>query len=239
MPDPASVISFVLVLAIVATGSAIQVSIGMGLNLFAVPLLMLIDPSYGPAPILVASLLLSILALWRIPAELVWRELGFSVAGLAVGSLVAALFLAAIDTRDFVRVLGAMIVAAVGLILSGITIAIRPASLVGAGTVAGVMGTIAGIHAPPIALLYSREPVMRLRGALLAFIIAGNLLSIVALWTVGRFGLPEIAVAGVLSPGVILGVLAAPLLARRLDAARTRAAVLAISAISGLALVLR
>ena len=239
MTDPGSWIDFVLILSIVVIGSAIQVAVGMGLNLFAVPLLMLIDPTYGPAPILVASLVLSVLALWRVPAEVDAREIGWASAGLAVGCLIAALVISLIDTRNLVRVLGGLIVVAVAIVLSGRSVSISRTSLLVAGGAAGIMGTIAGIHAPPIALLYSREPPMRLRGALLVFIILGNLASLSALWIVDRFGVSELARASVLLPGVLLGLLVGPFVAQHLDAKRTRWAVLMISAISGLALVLR
>lgn len=237
--DPASIASLVLILAIVAAGSAIQVSVGMGLNLFAVPLLMLVDPTYGPAPVLVASLVLSLLALWRVPADVNWSEMGLSTAGLLVGSVVAAVIIALVDTRSLTRILGALIVVAVAIALSGRSIAIGRRSLLAAGSAAGIMGTIAGIHAPPIALLYSREAPKRLRGALLTFIIAGNVVSLAALAAVGRFGMGELTQSGVLMPGVLAGVSLAPLVASWLDARRTRLAVLLISGISGLALVLR
>jgi uncharacterized membrane protein YfcA len=239
MIEPASLASVLLVLIIVAAGSAIQVAVGMGLNLFAVPLLMLIDPAYGPAPVLVASLVLSVLALWRVPAKVDGRELGLIGAGLLGGGAIAAWVIASIDTASFARVLGALIVVAVVLVLSGRSVAIGAGSLTAAGAAAGFMGTIAGIHAPPIALLYSREPPMRLRGALLTMIIIGNIVSLAALAAVGRFGAREITQAGLLLPGVAVGLATAPIVARSLDAKRTRWAVLAIAGLSGLALVLR
>lgn len=239
MTDPGNLLNLLLVLGIVAVGSAVQVAVGMGLNLFAVPLLVLVDPAYGPAPVLVASFVLSVLALWRVPAKVDPREIGLAAAGLVAGCLIAALVIATIDTRHLARALGGLIVVAVAMVLSGRSVALGTGSLLAGGGVAGFMGTIAGIHAPPIALLYNREPPMRLRGALLTIIIAGNVLSLIALSMVGHFGGREIAQAAVLLPGVLAGVAAAPLVASRLDAGRTRLAVLAISGISGLALVLR
>jgi hypothetical protein len=44
MPDAATMTTILPVLLIVAAGSAGQAAIGMGLNLFAIPMLVLIDP---------------------------------------------------------------------------------------------------------------------------------------------------------------------------------------------------
>lgn len=238
MPDASYWPTILMVTTIVTAGSAAQAAIGVGLNLFAIPLLLLIAPAYAPAPVLVASALLSILALLRVPAEIDRRELGLSLCGLAVGTALAGVIIASVDTRYFVQLLGFIVVLAIGLIVSGLSMQITKRNLLAAGGAAGIMGTIAGMHAPPIALLYQGQQPERVRGALLAFVIVGNLLSIFALWVVNRFGLPELYAAAGLIPGVALGLILAPLLVKHIDKDRIRTAILATSGLSGLVLLL-
>ena len=227
-----------LVTLVVLIGSASQAAIGMGLNLFAIPLLLLINPIYAPGPVLVASFALSFLALWRVPATVDRRELSFALIGLGVGTVIAGIVAALIDSANLARLLGLFVVLGVGLALSGWSLALTRRNLVIAGGGAGLLGTIAGVHAPPIALLYQGLEPARVRGAILTFVGIGNLFSIIALAVVGRFGADQLMATSMLIPGVLLGLLAAPRLARLIDAKTLRLFVLSISALSGLLLII-
>ncbi|MEM8915331.1 MAG: sulfite exporter TauE/SafE family protein, partial [Pseudomonadota bacterium] len=207
-----------LVTLVILIGSAIQAAIGMGLNLFAIPLLLLIDPIYAPGPVLVASFALLSLALWRVPAKVDRTELKFALIGMATGTAVAGLVAALIDSSSLTRLLGAFVVLGVGLALSGWSAALNQRSLIAAGGGAGFLGTIAGVHAPPIALLYQRLEPDRVRGAILTFVGIGNLLSIIALVIVGRFGSDQALATMLLIPGVLSGLWLAPALARLINA---------------------
>ncbi len=226
-----------LVTLVILIGSASQAAIGMGLNLFAIPLLLLINPIYAPGPVLVASFTLSFLALWRVPAKVDRNELTFALAGLAMGTAVAGLVAALIDSSNLTRLLGAFVVLGVGLALSGWSAPLTRSNLVAAGGGAGFLGTIAGVHAPPIALLYQGLEPDRVRGAILTFVGIGNLFSIIALIIVGRFGSDQVLTTVLLIPGVLLGLWLAPSLARLINTHLLRMLVLSISAASGLLLV--
>ena len=233
-----SIFQMVLVTLIILIGSASQAVIGMGLNLFAIPLLMLVNPIYAPGPVLVASMLLSFLALRRVPAKVEWLELKYALAGLLAGTFIAAILVSQMDTSTLVRVLGLLVILAVGLILSGWSAPVSKSNLLVAGSSAGLLGTIAGVHAPPIALLYQGQNPDRMRGAILTFVGIGNGLSIVALYFAGRFGMEQLNSTLVLLPGVLLGLWFAPVLGKLLSPKTIRFLVLSISAISGLALVI-
>jgi hypothetical protein len=51
--------------AIMALGSALQAAVGIGLALFVVPVLALIDPAYIPGPMLLAGTVLAAMTAWR------------------------------------------------------------------------------------------------------------------------------------------------------------------------------
>lgn len=107
-----------------------------------------------------------------------------------------------------------------------------------AGTGAGFLGTIAGPHGPPIVLLYQGLEPDRVRGATLTFIGMGNALSLIALVIIDQFSHEQMTATLVLAPGVLLGLWVAPRLAATINANVLRSIVLAISASSGLFLVL-
>ena len=125
------------------------------------------------------------------------------------------------------------------LTAAGYRIALTRRSIAAASATAGVMGTIAGVHGPPIALLYQRQSPARIRGALLPFFAFANGLSLAALVAIGMFGQRELYASALLLPGLALGFLASPWLIRAMSARMIRGCILAMSAASGLALAIR
>jgi uncharacterized membrane protein YfcA len=223
----------------VAFGAAAQAAIGMGLNLFAVPLLALIDPVYVPGPVLVHSLLISVLASYRLRSHIDWRELGISVGGLVAGTAVAAALLLEVSAEQLPRLFGVLVLAAVAVTAAGVRVRTSLPAILAASATAGAMGTIAGVHGPPIALVYQRESPARIRSALLPFFVFANGLSIVALALVGMFGWLEIRASILLLPGLGAGFWISPWLIRVMSAGAVRTCILTISALSGLALLLK
>jgi uncharacterized protein len=223
----------------VAFGAAAQAAIGMGLNLFAVPLLALINPVYVPGPVLVHSLLISVLASYRLRSHIDRRELSISVGGLLAGTAIAAALLLQVSSEQLPRLFGALVIIAVGITAAGIRVRITPPVILAASVAAGAMGTIVGVHGPPVALVYQREAPARIRSALLPFFVFANGLSILALALVGMFGWPEIHASLSLLPGLGAGFWASSWLIRVMTAGAIRTCILLISALSGLALLLR
>jgi uncharacterized protein len=224
---------------IIAGGAAAQAAIGMGLNLFAVPLLAFIDPVYVPGPVLVHGFLLSCLASFQLRESINVRELGLALIGLIGGTAAAAVLLVWVAPEYLPRLLGFAILVAVALSVAGYQFALTTRTLLAASSASGVMGIIAGAHGPPIALLYQREGPSRIRSVLLPFFAFSNPIALGALFIIGKFGLRELYVSALMLPGLIVGYLASSWLSRLVSARMIRACLLAISAISGAALVLR
>src|SRR5262252_2800633 len=105
------ILESVLANLIIAAGAAAQAAIGMGLNLFAIPLLALIDPVYVPGPVLVHGFLLSCLASLRLRESIDVRELGLALIGLIAGTVAAAMLLACLASEQLPRLLGVFILA--------------------------------------------------------------------------------------------------------------------------------
>lgn len=229
----------VAAILIVAGGAALQGSTGMGMALFAVPLLVLLNPVLVPGPLLCAVTVLSAAVAWRARGAIDRHILGTALFGFAAGSAIGAVLLALLAGFDLSRLFGVLILAAIGLSLAGLHIRTsRPALLLG-GAAAGILGTMVGVQGPPIALVLQHQPPERLRATLCAFFAAGSLVSLATLSASGLFGLRQAGLGLALLPGVPLGLVISLWLARRIDRRRARYCVLAISAFSALALLLR
>jgi uncharacterized protein len=229
----------VLATFIVAVGAMVQGSIGFGLNVVGAPLLVLIDTRFVPGPTLVAALVLTILVGRRERGSVDRTGFWWIFLGRVPGSLAAALLVSALPERGIAFSLSAIVLIAVILSIAGWHVKRTPRNLAVAGSVSGVFSTLSSIGGPPIALLYQDAKGSELRGTLAAVFTIGAIISIALLAVVGRFGLEEIRTSVVLIPGVVAGFVTSRFANRVLDRRSLRAPVLALSAISAVAAVIR
>jgi uncharacterized protein len=231
-------IAIAAVTGIMTVSAILQGAIGFGLGLVAIPFLMYLDLRFVPAPLLVAALTLHMLVLRRDRSGVDRSGLTMLLSGRVLGTIPAAMLLAQLP-------LNGMKILLAGIVIAGSVMAALhsggPATrrvLFKAGVASGFMATAAGLGGPPVALVYQRETGLRLRGTLAAYFIVGTVISLAALALAGRFGAEEIRLSAFLIPGTVLGYAMSHPAAAYLDSGRTRAAVLAVSALSAVSVIL-
>ena len=225
---------------IMVAGSLLQASIGFGIALFVVPLLVLLNPAFVPGPMLFASLFLATVMAFRGSKSVDPRKLGLAGVGLFIGTAAGALGLTIVAADQWPKLFAVLILLAVALSASGIHLRITGRNLVAAAIVSGIMGTISGIHGPPMALLYQREKGNIVRATLAAFFVMAYAIALIALGTIGLFGKRELLMGLTLAPGVVAGYLIARFSTRLLDHGQgLRIAILAVASLSAIALFLR
>jgi uncharacterized membrane protein YfcA len=237
--QPLAPLNIAIAVAIMAIGSALQASVGIGLALLVVPVLALVDQGFIPGPMLLAGVVLALLTAYRERTAIDGPALRSSLVGLAVGTIVGALTLRLVAGPNLDKIFGALVLLAVLLSVSGVKFNATSRSLMLAGGAAGVMGAMVGIHGPPISLVFQNAEPRVARAMLGAFFSMAYLGAVAALAAFGLFGIPELVRAGILLPGVVIGLVVAPRLARHIDAKRLRFIILGIAVASGLTLVLR
>jgi len=225
--------------AVVFAGAALQGSIGFGLGLMAAPLLVLIEPRLVPAPLLLASGVLTVLLTHRERHAIITNDLKWSLGGRLLGTLPALAVLTVVPGDRLGLAFGALVLLGVGLTASGWHLPPTPRVLLGAGALSGFMATVAAIGGPPMALVYQHESGPRIRGTLSAYFVVGATISLAGLAWVGRFGLTEVAFAGALLPAILAGFWVSRHTARRLDRGSLRPAVLIVSAASAVAVIVK
>lgn len=167
--QPLEPLTIAFAIATMAIGSAIQASVGIGLALFVVPLLALVDQSFIPGPMLLAGVLLALMTAYRERAAIDVPALGSSLAGLAIGTVAGAFALRFASGPHLGKTFGALVLLAVLLSVAGCRFTATRRSLMIAGGAAGVMGAMAGIHGPPISLVFQNAEPRVARGMLSAF----------------------------------------------------------------------
>jgi len=229
--------SLALPVAVVFVGGFTQGTVGFGLALVVVPVLGLVNPEWVPGPILLVTLLLSMLIVWREGRQVDRRALLVPMMGQLLGIGVALIVLGWIAPQPLSILTGSIVLLAVAL--SGLGLRVRPTSpsLVVAGTLAGFMGTTASIPGPPLALLHQHVSPAHRRGTLAYFFVVGNSLSLAGLAWTGRLSLNDMGVGLILFPAAVFGYVGAVLLAHRLPASFIRRLVLIFSAIGAVMLI--
>ena len=163
----------------------------------------------------------------------------WAMVGRLVGTVLASAILLVVSADQLVLLIGVFILSAVGMSLSGFRFdPIRPV-LVVAGMLSGLLGTIASVGGPPMALVYQHAAGARIRSTMSGFFLLGTILSLGALWYVGRFGAYEIQLTLVMLPSVLTGFVLSKWTAVYVDRGYVRPAVLSVAAGAGLLVIIR
>lgn len=112
-------------------------------------------------------------------------------------------------------------------------------TLLGAGFVSGITGTVSSIGGPPLALVYQRHATDVLRATLGVYFVLGAAFSIVGLSVTGQLPTGDLLVAVGMAPVVLVGFLLSGPLRRHLDHGSVRIGLLILCASSAAALIVR
>ncbi|NIN71509.1 MAG: TSUP family transporter [Gemmatimonadetes bacterium] len=218
-----------------ALGALVQGSVGIGLSLVAVPLLLLIDPSFVPGPVLCVAIVLTLLLSHRERRSIDFHGVAWVLVGRIPGTLLGAAALVMLAGDVLTVLFGVLVLLAVAF--SSFRVRVEPKRwiLASVGVLSGFMGTTAALGGPPVALLLQNLPGARLRGTLSGIFLVGASVALLALVAVGRFGRHELILALALLPGILLGFGISGFTAPLLDRGYTRTVVLVVA--SGAALV--
>ena len=238
-PEMTGVERMLLETVVMAAGAVVQGAVGFGLNLVAVPLLVLIDPRLVPGPVLVAALVLTILVLRRERRAVDFAGLGWAFAGRLPGTELGVAALLMLPPSSLSLVFAGLVLIAVLMSASGMRLRPTRGTLLIAGALSGFMSTTSAVGGPPMALVYQDAAGPRLRGTLAGYFVAGALISIFALTVAGRFGAAEARASLSLLPGVVIGFALSARAARKLDAGYIRPAVLLLAGVASMTVIVR
>ena len=141
LDQPFGPLAVALPIAIMAIGSAFQASVGIGLALFAVPLLALVDQSFIPGPMLLAGVILALMTAYRERKAIDVPALRSSLVGLVVGSIAGAVALRFLSGPLLGKTFGVLVLLAVLLSLTGYRFTATRHSLMIAGGGRGYYGS--------------------------------------------------------------------------------------------------
>lgn len=231
-----SLVELAAALLIVGVASSFQSSIGFGFNILAVPVLALIDPDLTPIPTMVMGIPLTFLTWQRERADVDYASMRWIILGRLPGSFIGAALLAAVSRRFLDGFIAAVVLIAVVIIASGYTIRRTAGTKFAIGLTSGITGASSAIGGPPLALLYHRDRGPVLRSSLAFVFFIGQFVNLTALGVNGELSWRPVQLAFVLMPAMFLGYRSSGYFTTRVEGRPQRIAVLATSALAGLAL---
>lgn len=188
-------------------GTILQRLSGQGFGMIAAPLMVMAAPTYVPTTLLLLGLVVGFGAMAVDRSQIAKHELWPGFGGRILGSITAAwIALHYSDPKVLAVIVAVVVYIAVALSLLGLSVRISPTSLSCAGFVAGIMGTLTAMGAPPMALLYQHEPQRRSAAMQNAFFGFGMVVSLLALSVAGLVGLRHLIAAVILLPPTLLGL---------------------------------
>jgi len=231
--------AYAIICLAVLLGSIVQGGVGLGIGLVGSPVAAIVDPASMPGGMLIAS---AVFPLFTLAAE--WRHVdlhgaGFAIGGRLVGAIGGVWLVGAMSPRTLGLAVGVMVLVAVALSLSALRITANPATLIGAGAIAGVTSTTTSIGGPPLALVYQHAPGPRIRATLAMLFTTGSAFSLVSLAVAGKLDGHEVLVGLVSLPFAAAGFALAGPLRRYLDRGHTKGVVLAVAAVAAVVLVVK
>lgn len=234
-----SILLLIVATVVMTAGAFLQATLGFGMALIAAPLLVLLDPSLVPGPMLFNAAVLTLLMTRREWNAVRGRDLGWSLGGRIIGIGIALAMMDRVSADGMDLLFGAIVLGAVVMSVGGMSFRLTRSTLWHAGMVSGLMGTITSIGGPPMALVYQNERGPEVRGTLSAYFLVGTILSLAGLAWIGHFGVRELRAGLLLSPGVVLGYLLSRYSLGFVDRRGLRPAILTLAAVSALVVILR
>lgn len=223
----------------VAVASCLQGSIGFGFALVAAPILVLIDPSFVPGPVMANAAVLTAFILLREHQSVNLGPVRWAVLGNVAGTTLAGIALSFVDTYGFGLLFSAVVLVAVFLSVMGFHPRVTERNAIAAGAASGFMGTTSSIGGPPMALLFQAERGAVLRGNLSAYFLCSTLIGLSMLAYVGRFGRAELELSRNLLPGLVFGFVLSLRTSRFLDRGAVRPVVLGLSSAAAVVILVR
>lgn len=230
---------FVVAAAAVLLGAIVQGSVGVGLNIVAAPFVALVVPTALPPTLVLLAIPVSTWTFVREHHAVDRLALPWMLAGALPGTLLGLLILEVTDTTALTVIVACTVLTGVAISLVAPPVPTNRGTALAAGVTSNVFGTATGVGGPPTALLFQHRPGPTTRSTLGAFSLASTTLSVVGYVVTATITGDQLVFALALAPFMAAGLWTSRHFHVHVDGGWLRPAVLTLSAIAGIAALVR
>ena len=233
------ILEYVAAFVVVVFAAAAQGTIGMGFNILSVPLMSLINPALAPVPQLVLSVPLTIGSVARERAGVDRSGVFWILLGRLPGAVIGVWLLSIATDRSLDLFIGAMVLAAVVMLGSGVRLVRNRSVEFATGVFAGASSYVSTIGGPPVALLYSKDEGAMVRSTLGLIFLIGSSITLVARTIAGDITAAEVLVGISLVPAAAIGFALSSRFKEHVTPHHLRIGILTLSSFAAIALLFR
>jgi uncharacterized protein len=192
--------------SVLLVGAGVQSIVGFGMNLIAVPILLVVGyNSFVPGPLIVALVFQALTLGLGERHHAQWKLLGWFLPARLVGTFIGVELATRVDQSTATVVICSLVLLAVVASMSGVRVpSTRPAWMV-TGAASGFSNVLSSIGGPPLALALADYPPPAQRATQGWSAMVGSVMSITLLSRAGKFHGHDLTLGMSLAPAALIG----------------------------------
>ncbi len=224
---------------IIVAGSILQMATGVSVGMIIVPFLAMISYTLVPAPIVFASLALTVMMAYRGRAHIDMKNMPQIGMGMVLGIFAALYILQHIHIEHLGGVFGLLILCSVIMSLKVTSFSLKPKLNYFGGFIAGTMGAMAAVGGQVLALLFQHHPLESIKATLAFLYTIFSVVMLTVFYLFGAFSHSQMLSGLYMMPGFIIGFLIAPLWTQYFNPAFAKPAVLLMATLGAIILIVK
>ena len=234
-----SISSFILANSIIITASVLQMATGVSVGMIIVPFLAMISYALIPAPIVLASLVLTSLMAYKGKQHIDTKNLSQIGAGMLLGIFVSIILLVNIAFEHLGLVYGVFILASVLISIKVKSFTLSPSINYIGGFVSGVMGATALSGGHVLALLFRNHKLESIKATLSFVYTIFSIVLLIVFYINDKFTFDDAILGIYMMPGFLIGYLISPYFVKYFNKEYTKVAVLIMATIGAVILIIK
>jgi uncharacterized protein len=191
---------------VLLVGAGVQSIVGFGMNLIAVPVLLVAGYSeFVPGPLIVVLFFQALTMGWGEREDVQWPLLSWFLPVRFIGTFVGVEVARRVDQSTATVVICVLVLLAVGLSMGGVRVPSRPTAWMATGAASGFSNALSSIGGPPLALAMADYPPAAQRATQGLSAVVGSLMSVALLARVDKLHADDIVLGLTLIPAALLG----------------------------------
>ena len=234
-----SISSFILANSIIITASILQMATGVSVGMIIVPFLAMISFALIPAPIVLASLVLTTMMAYKGKKHIDTKNLPQIGIGMLIGIFVSIALLINISFEYLGIVYGVFILASVIISIKVKTFKLNKTINYIGGFISGVMGATALSGGHILALLFQNHKLESIKATLSFVYTIFSITLLIVFYINGKFTFADAILGFYMMPGFLIGYLISPYFVKYFNKEYTKVAVLIMASIGAIILIVK